>query len=546
MTETYDWKKEAVPVSSDGDYDWRKEAELVSSEPVPGSKSSFTDGLKEAGQTIADYSHMAIASNPITSMIDKGIAYGGAVAQEAGDLFRSPENRRTIEERAQKTLGEIKSVDDETMNRSPIAGTIGQVQGVLGGSVVIPTPFGKTAGITGAAARTGTQAVQSGLLEGFGGEGFFDPNRAVNSGTKTGIISAGVETAIPAIKYGSKLMGALAKRIPQFFGGAAPAWINRYIDRFDEISKVASNPDEALVALKREIDGDVSKYTSRAALAKDELRQAEMNYHLAAREGKAAAREKVADAQARYNDAKQAFKEASEAQKGAQSLDMPGPDMPDTLAAKADLEAARKTSSEFNPNSLDEYGAMTKAKENYADAQSKADQFSNIGPNSTEGVLKSALRRPQDKIEAQDSLRKLGELEGKDYTTKVLDQRTAEAMSKGHAMGSAYTNLGAALGYGGKALLGGAIGSRFGDSSSVEGMVAGALAGAAGPKYMPGVTKGAIRAVMGISKYAGALSGALKRGNSALAATHFLMMQDDPEYRKLIQNNSGEDDNEQP
>ena len=138
---------------------------------------------------------------------------------------------------------------------------------------------------------------------------------------------------------------------------------------------------------------------------------------------------------------------------------------------------------------------------------------------------------PSEANKGMEALNYLGEQTGKPWAQKVEDQRILEAMNRGRPMGSAYTNLGA---IGGRAV-GGAIGAGLGATDEFGfSPTAGAIAGVLGPNYAPKLTRMVMNGGYKAKRYIDVLTKAAQRGQNSVAATHFLMMQEDPEYRKMM------------
>jgi hypothetical protein len=163
------------------------------------------------------------------------------------------------------------------------------------------------------------------------------------------------------------------------------------------------------------------------------------------------------------------------------------------------------------------------------------DKFAGWSPATTESRLETVMRGiPKDKkIYQTEGLERIGNLTGKDYLQELDDRGVADAFEKGFSHGSRNVNLWSWLGQwvGGKAAIAG-------------GGAAGATIGAAIDTIGPKITKSGLDTYLKIQK--GIQNGTLQkwsqslmesgnRGQHALAATHFLLMQRDPSYRQTME-----------
>ncbi|WP_374028338.1 hypothetical protein ACES2J_08375 [Bdellovibrio bacteriovorus] len=154
----------------------------------------------------------------------------------------------------------------------------------------------------------------------------------------------------------------------------------------------------------------------------------------------------------------------------------------------------------------------------------------------------SKVSRWQNADDASSIKRSLGALDditGTSISDDIDNTLTREAFSKADTNGSRKTMFGTVIGGGAGSIVGGPVG----------GLIGGAIGGAAGQigdKYAGVIFKnildGKIAAGKGLQylapklgKYSAPLMEAAKRGNRALAATHFILSQRDPEYRKLME-----------
>jgi len=137
-------------------------------------------------------------------------------------------------------------------------------------------------------------------------------------------------------------------------------------------------------------------------------------------------------------------------------------------------------------------------------------------------------------------LRQMDERLGTQYGDDVADAWTKSQLSKGDVQGSRRTLLGSVIGGTAGTLAAGPVGGAIGGA-------VGAGAGTAVDKYagvaMKNLLDGTMKADAFIQSISGkvspqaveALRKASQRGTQAMAATHFILQQQDPEYRKAFQ-----------
>jgi hypothetical protein len=191
-------------------------------------------------------------------------------------------------------------------------------------------------------------------------------------------------------------------------------------------------------------------------------------------------------------------------------------------------------SSELFPN---EYKAL---QESIADEQMANDVLGptqNIGPRRTQSVIRRQGQKTAPWTDKND-LKLLGDYSGDDFNELIRSRNTYDEFDKDAARGSRLTLLGGAVGgylgdAGGAAIGGGigAMGDRFGPPMT-RAAISGAMAG-----------KGAVEKIFKLatdnpvfkSKYAKIFGKALDRGGYPAAELyHNLLMNNDPEYRKLF------------
>lgn len=151
-----------------------------------------------------------------------------------------------------------------------------------------------------------------------------------------------------------------------------------------------------------------------------------------------------------------------------------------------------------------------------------------------------------DESEAVNAIRGLDKVTGSGVEDMIKDRLAQDAFYKSDTNGSRKTLLGKALG----GAIGGAIG--WGETHDKYGAALGAVSGFTLDKYAGQIFKnilnGQMLATDGIQqiapyvgKFAQPLMDAASRGNQAVAATHFLLQQTNPEYRQMLQRINKED-----
>lgn len=137
---------------------------------------------------------------------------------------------------------------------------------------------------------------------------------------------------------------------------------------------------------------------------------------------------------------------------------------------------------------------------------------------------------------ANQAVNKIKEHTGYDLKQDIVDAWTKAQLEKGATNGSRNTLMGG--------ITGSAAGSILGPMGSTIGSVAGGATGHTIDNYAGPIFKklldGKISAQQFASrfqntKFSNVINNAASRGNKSLAATHFLLTQQNPEYRKLVQ-----------
>lgn len=164
------------------------------------------------------------------------------------------------------------------------------------------------------------------------------------------------------------------------------------------------------------------------------------------------------------------------------------------------------------------------------------------------GVAKK-FDRPTVNKEARDSLRLMDKFTGDKIEDQIRDRLALDAFDRVDTNGSRKTLLGKAIG----GAIGAAIG--YGGTDNEGAGAVGAVAGFSSDKYAGKVFKQmlngqlaagpAMQSLSGkLGKFTQPLQAAAQRGNSAVAATHFVLSQTNPEYRNLVKKLDEDEANE--
>lgn len=145
---------------------------------------------------------------------------------------------------------------------------------------------------------------------------------------------------------------------------------------------------------------------------------------------------------------------------------------------------------------------------------------------------------------ANQAVEKIQEHTGYNLRKDIVDSWTKQQFEKGDTNGSRKTMMGALLGKALEAGIGGGIG--YGVSGDSTGAAIGAMAGFSLDKYAAPLFKKMLDGRLSIAefnstlaprlgKFAQPFANAINRGPAAVSAIHFLLSQNNPTYRKMIQ-----------
>lgn len=227
--------------------------------------------------------------------------------------------------------------------------------------------------------------------------------------------------------------------------------------------------------------------------------------------------------------------------------------------ATSDQAMARQASGDINQtlksNNNDYQSAMSDLSQNIQSKNDLAQKFSiqpDYSGNNESGFTygDKTLSGLKDLVRGNkvDRERVLGSLKDQGYGDLSEDVRNSLANDllngSGQITGSRKTMLGASLGAGFGATLGHASGIPYGtEIGAAIGSGVGGTAGATLDKYGPQIAKKALDATTlvnqlsstpGAQKFVGAIKSAASQGQGALAATHFILSQTEPDYQKAV------------
>jgi hypothetical protein len=259
MPDNYDWKKEAIPVSSGGDYDWRKDAVPVSVAPKKEAPLLSKEGLSNAWDATGTFLGNAVEAFPLTGpsqyIGDRTYAAQQVIGQNVADLFRDKPEAKSFDDYVNESKGyrniEQKKLAEKSQEH-PYAAGAGQVTGALSGAV-IPVPGANVAGVPGALARIGGQSALSAVSEGFAG-GEYSPEAAQRGATG---LAPMIQTGLEAIPYLGKGAGYVGKKIISWLspvvGGPKAEIVAEYIENHARMGNALS-PDDLNDVIKADVN----------------------------------------------------------------------------------------------------------------------------------------------------------------------------------------------------------------------------------------------------------------------------------------------------
>jgi hypothetical protein len=175
-----------------------EEIKALRERPEAPKDKSIGEAIKGAGkyaaETVAGLAAGAEQALPFSGALDKvgGATY--AAQQSLFDLFRDKKNQKSFGEHFQTGVDAIQKPRQEAMDKAPIASTVGQAAGAIGGGLAVPIPGAGLKGVGGAAARIAGVAGMGALERGTSGEGVFDVEAAKQAATVGSGIQAGIES----------------------------------------------------------------------------------------------------------------------------------------------------------------------------------------------------------------------------------------------------------------------------------------------------------------------------------------------------------------
>ena len=549
------WENDASPVSQDsasssGDF-WEHDASPV----APKEASTGPSNGQNALNTL----------NATGSQIGRNIPIVGPAAVKAGLLAQAAEIRHLLPdskvppEFKGKTVGEIydalvakdheqQAASEDTakdVKEHNIASTVGSIAG----SVAAPVPGAGVEGALGIGTRiagnAAVAAADTAVREG-----------SLDNVSKSAGIAGGITGAIEAIPVVGKVAGLAAKKAVNAFSGVGEGTIDRYLSSpaareainnapniVDQTKKLVTHLDNNASELSRDSSASfkILKDSGIRADASDFIKPLEDGISHIDSVGNYGPERKATVGF--FNKLSKDIAEDAANNGGTLSLDK-GKALLNVLDSKIEaasnkggdaqviksLTDARKGVDSFLKQSVPEYAEhMAELSSNTENLKGIADKFrSDTGAMNTLKRIQSG----KDPFSAE-ALEKYDSAQGTNFKQELQNAYDKSAFSRDTTNGSR------------KAVTGTVIGSAIGHYSGIPGGnylggTLGAVVGGLADKYGGEAVKLALDTGINVSKLAGTkyvqpIMEAAKRGNKALAVTHYLLSQQDPAYQKLQQ-----------
>lgn len=175
--------------------------------------------------------------------------------------------------------------------------------------------------------------------------------------------------------------------------------------------------------------------------------------------------------------------------------------------------------------------------ENYKTAKDDNSFYKNFNKNNVENKIKSFSG--ERNYGSKQLFNELDDRLGTDYSKEVQATNDLGFFNRADTQGSRKTLAGALAVKAAEGVIGGAIG--YGATGDSTGLAAGALGGMAMDKYAGQIFKKLLdgrtltgKNIQKLGKFSKPLMDAASRGNQALAATHYVLQQQNPEYREKM------------
>lgn len=507
---------------------------------------SLGESAKEA---FGDFMTSAEEAVPFSGVIDKIGAANYAAQQKVADLFRDKQNQGTFADRYQKVLDDLAATRQKARERSPIASTAGNVVGGVGGSLAIPIPGAQMAGLGGAAARVGGITAMNAL------------DAATRNKDKVFDVDRAALTAVDPL---NAPVAAAAEAIPFVGKAASPVldWLSRKASNIAD-SRAVKASGAMLKDFRNMTKGGEIDISSGASVRGKDLRTGDdpiIGWFSHPKE--IAAKADVA----RDATGKQ-IGEVGDLIDKLTPNSISGQEIAEKIRAYRDKKIPSYTTPKgetiIPPNEMDQWQKLEKEAQffenmgqtTFKNAQEQKGRFvwkptdstthvlSQDATNATRKAIQTTMDEAALKAPSQigDSLAAERELIEKYPELKRLYRSFKGAQDTAKDKAARFeanrwvtpSSYGTGLAVGGIA----AMNSQDPWSAALLGIPAAALNKVAltrGPAFASRLSGSAANALEKWPQYQRALEAAAKRGNDALAATHYLLMKNDPDYRNLV------------
>lgn len=484
---------------------------------------------EKAIDSISAFSQGAKGGMPFANLLDKAEAASRALGQETLDLGRSKDKRKSFGDYYSSELSKVKQERESAIQKSPTAGTVGEIAGAATG-LAIPVPGAGQAGILGALSRIGGSAAISAVERGTSGEKLFDPALAKQGATVAGGIQAGLES-VPII---GRAAGPLAKTVTEGVEGLGAKLQDIAGSR---AAKAAiGNNQKAYDAL----GGTPEKLTN---IGKQALEEGVVSFGNSAKTISKKAKSAAEDA---WSTVKGVFDAGEKAK-----VRVRGQDIADEILLKAQqiepIGSGRQVVNQLLKEAEDisklgdiplEKAQDLKSKFKFKVVDPTTHNLGEVGNNIINGAFGNAIKgRVADSgLMAADEFARVYQQAGQFGTLSKVAAKQAKTLSNNRSPFSLTDYLAAGAGGVAGAALGGAEDSAKGAAVLA---IANNLARTRGNSALASVANKVGSLIESspqvAAKYGEILNNAARGGSAAFTAAHTALMQKDPDYRKLIE-----------
>lgn len=507
-------------------------------------------GWEKLKENVGDLAVLGEGAAVGSGIIDKIGSANYAAQQEIGDLFRDKENQKTFDERyaaEQKRKFDERAVARE---RSPLLGTVADV--VVGGTTgaALPIPGAGAKGLVGIGKRLAGTVGTSYLDAGTRGEGLFDTEAANQAAINAGEVQGALEVAVPVV---GKFAGAAQKGVKNLAD-----LTQKKADQRTIVAAVGSNNKSGLKrALENNDPAELAEFLRQKRIVRpfgtvEGAGERAMDLSESVGEGLGEFRkglDKIEDL--RFVGPKKPGSKAGGhvsteaiAQKMREVADKKGPGarkMANNFADEAtDFERLGNISFEDAQRFKQEYGFNPRDPNKRTGISSRDldnEAYKAIEDQAEADIARLVQERPEaiDKEALENYLRMKRDYAKIRPVATAAEDRIVGNMSNNYYSPSDKAAGAAALLSQGKQVaenpLRAALGAIGAETNKFVRKRFDSTAGIAGDQ----IAKLLKEAPEVLGDYAGPLANYAKRGNAALSAAHFVLMQRDPEYRAKIE-----------